>query len=76
MAKYNDFPPDEYVVRDGHVLHITSNCYLTQGEYTVGTLELYKRILCMSKIDLDRIERIMYNELASAKDDINNSCGG
>lgn len=70
MAKYNDFPPDEYIMRDGHLLHITSNCYLCQSEYTLGTLELYKRILFMAKADLDRIERIMYNELASARDDI------
>ena len=65
MAKYNDFPPDEWIIRENHLLHITSNCYLTAGEYTMGTLELYKRILCMSRIDLDRIRRIMYNELAS-----------
>lgn len=70
MAKYNDFPPEEYIMRDGHLLHITSNCYLCQSEYTLGTLELYKRILFMAKADLDRIERIMYNELASARDDI------
>ena len=71
MAKYNDFPPDEYIERDGHILHITSNCYLCQSEYTLGTLELYKRILYMSKTDLDRIERIMYNEFALYKSDTN-----
>lgn len=70
MAKYNDFPPEEYIIRNNHLLHITSNCYLCQSEYTLGTLELYKRILFMAKADLDRIERIMYNELASARDDI------
>ena len=70
MAKYNDFPPEEYIIRNNHLLHITSNCYLCQSEYTLGTLELYKRILFMAKADLDRIERIMYNELASAQDDI------
>ena len=68
MAKYNDFPPEEWIIRDNHLLHITSNCYLTDGEYTMGTLELYKRILCMSRIDLDRIRRIMYNEIASRQD--------
>ena len=72
MAKYNDFPPEEWVIRENHLLHITSNCYLTDGEYTMGTLELYKRILCMSRIDLDRIRRIMYNEFASRQDAENN----
>ena len=71
MAKYNDFPPEEYIEREGHLLHITSNCYLCQSEYTLGTLELYKRILYINKIDLDRIRRIMYNEFASDEDDIN-----
>lgn len=69
-AKYNDFPAvTEYNV-DGHLLHVTSNCYLCQSEYTLGTLELYKRILYMSKIDLDRIARVMYNEYCIHKDDI------
>ncbi len=61
-AKYNDFPEPSSIVINGHKLDIISNCYLTQSEYTLGTIELYKRILHMSKIDLDRIERIMYNE--------------
>ena len=68
-AKYNDFPEQQEIQIDGHTLRIISNCYLCSSEYTLGTIELYKRILYMAKIDLDRIERIMYNELASAKDD-------
>jgi len=66
-AKYNDFPETEKIVVDGHELSIISNCYLCASEYTLGTLEIYKRILYMAKIDLDRIGRIMYNELASGE---------
>jgi len=66
-AKYNDFPETEEIVVDGYKLPIISNCYLCASEYTLGTLEIYKRILYMAKIDLDRIGRIMYNELASGE---------
>ena len=69
-AKYNDFPATTEYKVDGHWLQITSNCYLCQSEYTLGTLELYKRILYMSKIDLDRIARVMYNEYCIQPDDI------
>lgn len=68
-AKYNDFPEPAELTVDGHKLQIISNCYLCSSEYTLGTIELYKRILHMSKIDIDRIERIMYNEYASAQDE-------
>ena len=66
-AKYNDFPEPGEIVVDGHKLQIISNCYLCASEYTLGTIEVYKRILYMAKVDLDRIERIMYNELASGE---------
>lgn len=69
-ARYNDFPAVTRYEVDGHILSITSNCYLSASEYTLGTLELYKRILCMSRIDLDRISRIMYNEYIVRKDEI------
>ena len=69
-ARYNDFPAVQEYEIDGHKLHITSNCYLSASEYTLGTLELYKRILYMSRIDLDRISRIMYNEYIVRKDEI------
>lgn len=67
-AKYNDFPEPDHIEIDGHLLTITSNCYLCDSEYTLGTIELYKRILYMAKIDLDRIERIMYNEYTSRQE--------
>lgn len=66
-AKYNDFPERGEIVVDGHKLSIISNCYLCASEYTLGTIELYKRILFMAKVDLDRIERIMYNEYVSGE---------
>lgn len=61
-AKYNDFPDPTVIEIDGHQLPIISNCYLCDSEYTLGTLEYYKRILYMAQIDLDRIARILYNE--------------
>lgn len=66
-AKYNDFPSPDKITIDGHELQIISNCYLCESEYTLGTIELYKRILFMAKADLDRIERIMYNEYTSGQ---------
>lgn len=61
-AVYNDKPAvtDYYI--DKHWIKITSNVFLYQSTYTVGDMEIYKRILHISKIDLDRIERILYNE--------------
>ena len=61
-AVYNDYPEitDYYI--DKHWLKITSNVFLYQSTYTVGDMEIYKRILHISKIDLDRIERLLYNE--------------
>lgn len=66
-AKYNDYPEHTSINIDGHILPIISNCYLCSSEYTLGTIELYKRILYMAKADLDRIERIMYNEYTLGK---------
>lgn len=68
-AKYNDFPEVTDYDIDGHTLHIISNCYLCSSEYTLGTLEIYKRILHMAKVDLDRIERILYNEYTSGQEE-------
>lgn len=61
-AVYNDKPvvTDYYI--DRHWIKITSNVYLYQSTYTLGDMEFYKRILHISKIDLDRIERLLYNE--------------
>lgn len=61
-AVYNDFPETTDYFIDGHWLKITSNVFLYQSTYTVGDMEIYKRLLHISKIDLDRIERILYNE--------------
>ena len=47
---------------DGHWIKITSNVFLYQSTYTVGDMEIYKRMLHISKIDLDRIEQLLYNE--------------
>lgn len=61
-AVYNDKPDITDYKVEGHWLKITSNVFLYQSTYTVGDMEIYKRMLHISKIDLDRIERILYNE--------------
>ena len=61
-AVYNDKPDITDYKVEGHWLKITSNDFLYQSTYTVGDMEIYKRMLHISKIDLDRIERILYNE--------------
>ena len=61
-AVYNDKPEITDFKIDGHWLKITSNVFLYQSTYTVGDMEIYKRMLHISKIDLDRIESILYNE--------------
>lgn len=68
-AKYNDAPAvTEYSI-DGHKLHIISNCYLFRSPYTLGTLEIYRRIIEMSKIEVDKLVSLYYNKLAPAKGD-------
>lgn len=62
-ARYNDFPEVSEIVKDGERIEITANIYLYQSEYTVGTLEEYKRIIRMSKILFDKIIKEVYNDL-------------
>ena len=62
-ARYNDFPEVTEIVKDGERIEITANIYLYQSEYTVGTLEEYKRIIRMSHILFDKILKEVYTEL-------------
>ena len=62
-ARYNDFPEVTEIVKDGEKIEITANIYLYQSEYTVGTLEEYKRIIRMSHILFDKIIKEVYNEI-------------
>lgn len=61
-ARYNDFPEVGGINVNGYYVPITSNLYLYQSEYTVGTIQAYKDIITMSKLELDRIEKILYND--------------
>lgn len=61
-AKYNDNPELSEIEVEGYKVPITSNLYLCPSSYTVGTLEIYKRIIQMSKKYFDRIEKILYND--------------
>lgn len=61
-AKYNDIPEiTTYKVGENEI-PITSNLYLYQSEYTVGTIQAYKDIITLSKIEVDRIAKMLYNE--------------
>ena len=62
-ARYNDFPEVTEIEKDGERIEITANIYLYQSEYTVGTLEEYKRIIRMSHILFDKILKEVYNEI-------------
>lgn len=59
-AKYNDKPEIEKYFVEGHEIKITSNLYLCKSEYTVGTMEIYKRIIGLSKIYLDKLMKDWY----------------
>ncbi len=61
-AKYNDIPEVSEIMKDGETIRITSNLFLSQSEYTVGTMEIYKRIITMSKVMLDKLAKELYNE--------------
>jgi len=52
-AVYNDNPPMDSVVIDGHVLPITANVAIVPSEYTLGITGEYERILKYSKYYLD-----------------------
>ena len=60
-ARYNDFPDVGGLNVSGYYVPITSNLYLYQSEYTVGTIQVYKDIITMAKLEIDRIEKILYN---------------
>lgn len=60
-ARYNDIPEISCIKVDGHEVLITSNLYLYQSEYTVGTIQAYKDIIALSKIEIDRIAKMLYN---------------
>ena len=60
-ARYNDFPDVGGLNVSGYYVPITSNLYLYQSEYTVGTIQAYKDIITMAKLEIDRIEKILYN---------------
>ena len=52
-AKYNDKPEiTEYQI-EGHLIKITSNCYICENTYTLGITGEYKRILTNPQIWLD-----------------------
>lgn len=52
-AVYNDNPPMDSVVIDGHVLPVTANVAIIPSEYTLGITGEYERILKYSKYYLD-----------------------
>ena len=49
QAVYNDEPPMDKVVIDGHVLEITSNVAILPSEYTLGITGEYERIIKFAK---------------------------
>lgn len=64
-AKYNGKPDLSSYEIDGKIIDISSNVYLYSVPYTVGTMEEYKRILELSYIDIDRMEKLLYNKLSA-----------
>lgn len=60
-AKYNDIPEVSEITIDGYRVPITANLYLCNSEYTLGDMEIYKRILGLSKIVFDKIAKEIYN---------------
>ena len=49
QAVYNDSPPMDHVIIDGHVLPITANVAILPSEYTLGITGEYERIIKYSK---------------------------
>lgn len=50
---YNDFPPMDSIMVDGHRLQIISNILIRDSTYTLGLTEEYKRVLnALSNIDI------------------------
>lgn len=65
-AKFNDIPEITEFEHNGVKIPITSNEYLYNSPYTMGTMQIYKEIIELSSIDVDRICRLMYNESTAA----------
>lgn len=63
-AKYNDIPEVTEITINGYTVPITSNLYLSKSEYTLGDMEIYKRILGLSKIVFDKLYKAWYTEEA------------
>ena len=54
-AYYNDDWMDDPVEIDGHMLWISPNIYLQQGEYTLGLTLEYKRLFHLTQEQFDKI---------------------
>lgn len=50
---YNDYPPMDHVIIDGHVLPITSNVVIRDSEYTLGITAEYAKLLSEDGLGLD-----------------------
>ena len=59
-AKYNDQPELSEITIEGYKVPITANLYLCASEYTLGDMEIYKRILALGKIMFDKITKSSY----------------
>lgn len=54
-AAYNDEWLEEPLLIDGHVLPVSPNIYLSQGEYTLGLTLEYKRLFYLTQEQFDKI---------------------
>ena len=54
-AIYNDDFWEEPLEIDGHILPITPNIYLYQGEYTLGLTLEYKRLFFLTQEEFDKV---------------------
>lgn len=50
---YNDYPPMDHVIIDGHYLPITSNVVIRDSEYTLGITAEYAKLLSEDGLGLD-----------------------
>ena len=54
-AYYNDEWQEDPLDIDGHILPISPNIYLAQGEYTLGLTLEYKRLFHLTQEQFDKI---------------------
>ena len=54
-AIYNDEILEEPLEIDGHILPITPNIYIYQGEYTLGLTLEYKRLFFLTQEEFDKV---------------------